>query len=113
MVDFILYFEQVPAGFMAIDNPRIFTNVLPTSATVLPPTMMFVLLVDVGGRLVGSSGYWAIIRQRQHWEQCEDSAEWTVCGITLVRKTDYMFGKEGFHEQFVRNNATQQFCISL
>ena len=40
---------------MAIENPRIFANVLPTSATVLPPNMMFAILVDVGGRVVGSN----------------------------------------------------------
>ena len=55
LVDFILHFGQVPAGFMAIENPRIFANVLPTSARVLPPNMMFAILVDVGGRVVGSS----------------------------------------------------------
>ena len=54
LVDFILHFGQVPAGFMAIENPRIFASVLPTSAVTLPPNMMFALLVDTGGRAVGS-----------------------------------------------------------
>ncbi|MCL2284994.1 MAG: hypothetical protein FWC32_01355 [Firmicutes bacterium] len=39
---------------MAIENPRIFANVLPTTARALPPNMMFALLVDVGGRVAGT-----------------------------------------------------------
>jgi len=37
IVDFILHFGQVNAGFMSIENPRIFANVLPRSAVILPP----------------------------------------------------------------------------
>jgi len=55
IVDFILHFGQVNAGFMSIENPRIFANVLPRSAVILPPNMMFALLVDVGGTVVGTS----------------------------------------------------------
>jgi len=54
LVEFILHFGQVNAGFMSIENPRIFANVLPRSARVLPPNMMFALLADVGGRVVGT-----------------------------------------------------------
>ena len=54
IVDFILHFGQVNAGFMSVENPRIFANVLPRAATILPPNMTFALLVDVGGRVVGS-----------------------------------------------------------
>ena len=54
IVDFILHFGQVPAGFMAIENPKIFGNVLPRAAVILPPNMMFALLLDVGGRVVGT-----------------------------------------------------------
>ena len=55
IVEFILHFGQVNAGFMAIENPRIFANVLPRTAVILPPNMMFALLVDVGGRVVGTN----------------------------------------------------------
>jgi len=55
IVDFILYFGQVNAGFMAVENPRIFANVLPRAATILPPNMTFALLLDVGGRVIGTS----------------------------------------------------------
>ena len=54
LVDFILVFGQVPAGFMAIEMPRLFVNVLPRSVVVLPPNMMFALYVDIGGTVVGT-----------------------------------------------------------
>jgi len=54
IVDFILHFGQVNAGFMSVENPRIFVNVLPQTAVTLPPNMMFALLLDVGGRVVGT-----------------------------------------------------------
>jgi len=58
IVDFTLHFGQVNAGFMAVENPRIFANVLPTTAVTLPPNMMFALLLDVGGRVPGTdNGY--------------------------------------------------------
>jgi len=35
LVDFILHFGQVNAGFMSIENPRIFVNVFPRTAATL------------------------------------------------------------------------------
>ena len=59
LVEITLHFGQVPAGFMMIENARIFTTMIPTSVAVLPNNMEFAHLVDTGGRVVGSDE-WAL-----------------------------------------------------
>ena len=55
LTDITLFFGQVPAGFTAVERPRIYVDVLSERQTVLPDGMMFANKVDVGGRVVGSS----------------------------------------------------------
>ena len=54
LTEFTVYFGQVPAGFTAVDKPRVFVDVLPEAHTLLPNGMMFANKVDIGGRVVGS-----------------------------------------------------------
>jgi hypothetical protein len=54
IVDFILHFGQVNAGFKSVENPKILGNVLPRTAVTLQPNMMFAMLVDVGDCVAGS-----------------------------------------------------------
>jgi len=55
IVDFTLFFGQVPAGFSSVERPQIFVDVLPEAQAFLPNGMMFANKVDVGGREVGTS----------------------------------------------------------
>jgi len=54
LTEFTVLFGQVPAGFMAVEAPRVFVDVIPSSHTFLPNGMMFANRVDVGGRVPGS-----------------------------------------------------------
>jgi uncharacterized surface anchored protein len=49
-----VFFGQVPAGFMSVDRPRIYVDVLSANHTLLPDGMMFANKVDAGGRVPGS-----------------------------------------------------------
>ena len=55
IVEFTLFFGQVPAGFMSVERPRIYVNVLSANQTLLPDGLLFANKVDVGGRVVGSN----------------------------------------------------------
>ena len=55
ITEIILYFGQVPAGFMTVERPRLYVDVLSEYHTFLPDGMMFANKVDVGGRVVGTS----------------------------------------------------------
>jgi hypothetical protein len=54
IVDFTLFFGQVPAGFRAVERPRIFVDVLSERHVFLPDGFAFANKVDVGGRVVGT-----------------------------------------------------------
>jgi len=54
IVDFTLFFGQVPAGFTSIERPQIFVDVLSEAQAFLPNGMMFANKVDVGGRVPGT-----------------------------------------------------------
>ena len=54
LTELTVLFGQVLAGFMAVETPRVFVDVLPSSHTFLPNGMMFANRVDVGGRVPGS-----------------------------------------------------------
>ncbi|MCL2853162.1 MAG: SpaA isopeptide-forming pilin-related protein [Defluviitaleaceae bacterium] len=55
LTDFTVHFGQVPAGFTAIERPRIYMDVLSSNQAILPGGMMFANRVDVGGRVIGST----------------------------------------------------------
>ena len=55
IIDFTLFFGQVPAGFTSVERPQVFVDVLPAAHTFLPNGMMFANKVDVGGRVPGTS----------------------------------------------------------
>jgi uncharacterized surface anchored protein len=55
ITEIVLFFGQVPSGFMAVERPRVFVDVLSEMHTFLPNGMMFAYKADVGGRVVGSS----------------------------------------------------------
>jgi hypothetical protein len=50
-----VFFGQVPAGFMSVERPRIYVDVLSANHTLLPDGMMFANKVDVGGRIPGTN----------------------------------------------------------
>ena len=54
IVDFTVYFGQVPAGFRAVERPRVYVDVLSERQVFLPDGMAFANKVDVGGRVVGT-----------------------------------------------------------
>ena len=56
-MEITLYFGQVQASFMEVENPRIYVDVLSESQALLPDGMMFASKVDVGGRVVGTDEY--------------------------------------------------------
>jgi len=55
VTEFTLFFGQVPAGFMSVERPRVFVDVISEKHTFLPNGTMFANKVDVGGRVVGTS----------------------------------------------------------
>jgi hypothetical protein len=59
IIEFTLYFGQVPAGFTSVERPRVFVDVLSERQAQLPDGLMFANMVDVGGR-VPSSDEWVI-----------------------------------------------------
>jgi hypothetical protein len=54
VTEITLFFGQVPAGFMSVERPRIYVDVLSANHTLLPDGMMFANKVDVGGRIPGT-----------------------------------------------------------
>jgi uncharacterized surface anchored protein len=54
LTEFTVIFGQVPAGFTAVERPRVFVTVLPEAHTLLPNGMQFANKVDIGGRVPGS-----------------------------------------------------------
>ena len=52
IVEFIVHFGQVPAGFTSVERPRVYVDVLPAHMAHLPNGMMFANRVDVGGRII-------------------------------------------------------------
>ena len=52
--EFTVVFGQVPAGFRAVEQPRLYVDVLNASQAFLPNGMMFANRADVGGRVPGS-----------------------------------------------------------
>ena len=54
IVEFIVHFGQVPAGFTSVERPRVYVDVLPEHVAFLPHGMMFANRVDVGGRILGT-----------------------------------------------------------
>ena len=55
VVEFIVHFGQVPAGFSSVERPRVYVDVLPAHMAHLPNGMMFANRVDVGGRIIGTT----------------------------------------------------------
>ena len=54
LVEFTLFFGQVPAGFTSVERPWIYVDVLSANQVFLPDGMMFANMVDVGGRIPGT-----------------------------------------------------------
>ena len=54
IVEFIVHFGQVPAGFTSVERPRVYVDVLPAHIAHLPNGMMFANRVDAGGRVIGT-----------------------------------------------------------
>jgi len=54
LVEFTVSFGQVPAGFTAVERPRLHVDVLSERQVFLPDGMMFAMKVDIGGRVPGS-----------------------------------------------------------
>jgi len=54
LVELTISFGQVPAGFTAVERPRLHVDVLSEQQAFLPDGMMFAMKVDVGGRVPGS-----------------------------------------------------------
>jgi len=54
IIDFTLFFGQVPAGFTSVERPRIYVDVLSANQAHLPDGLMFANKVDVGGRIPGT-----------------------------------------------------------
>ena len=57
ITEFTVYFGQVPAGFTAVDKPRVYVDVLSEAHALLPNGMMFANKADIGGRVVGSEEF--------------------------------------------------------
>ncbi|MCL2837626.1 MAG: SpaA isopeptide-forming pilin-related protein [Oscillospiraceae bacterium] len=55
ITEFTMIFGRVPAGFTAVERPRLYADVLSVYQTLLPNGMMFVNAVDLGGRIPGTS----------------------------------------------------------
>jgi hypothetical protein len=55
IVEFTVSFGQVPAGFTAVERPRLHVDVLSERQALLPDGMMFAMKVDVGGQVPGST----------------------------------------------------------
>jgi uncharacterized surface anchored protein len=54
LTEFTLYFGQAPAGFTAVEKPKVYVDVLWESYAILPNGMMFANKADIGGRVAGS-----------------------------------------------------------
>jgi hypothetical protein len=54
LVEITISFGQVPAGFTAVERPRLHVDVLSEQQSFLPDGMMFAMKVDIGGRVPGS-----------------------------------------------------------
>ena len=54
LIEITVFFGQVPAGFTAVEIPRLHVDVLSERQAFLPNGMMFALKADIGGRVPGS-----------------------------------------------------------
>jgi len=79
VVEFIVLFGQVPAGFMAVEKPRVFVDVLPRTHTILPNGMMFANRVDTGGRVPGSD----------EWVVGNSTAASTIFGTATMPRSGF------------------------
>ena len=54
LTELTIFFGQVPAGFTAVERPRLHVDVLSEQHAFLPNGMMFAFMADIGGRVPGS-----------------------------------------------------------